>query len=84
MESCGVVFAQFLVRMKIRQKYEFAFRMYSSIAEVKVLGGKTSNMAGIFSIWVQDKALIIHANLFRPFRPGYLPKFALGGLFCSR
>ena len=28
MESCGEVFAQFLVRMKIRQKYEFAFQMY--------------------------------------------------------
>ena len=28
MESCGVVFAQFLIRMKIRQKCKFAFRMY--------------------------------------------------------
>ena len=28
MESCGEVFAQFPFRMKIRQKYEFAFRMY--------------------------------------------------------
>ena len=74
MESCDVVFAQFLVRMKIRQKYECT----SSIAEVKVLGGKTSNMARTFSIWVQDKALIIRANLFRSFRPGYLPKFAFG------